>query len=84
MPSFPFPINFFACYFFFLKPTYCSSLEVDYLIIASVPLKHILSICAHYLSITRVFDLVDGNGFKTSTMRLGADAIVFSRAKKGR
>ena len=23
--------------------------------------------------------LLDGNGFKTSTMRLGADAIVFSR-----
>ena len=26
----------------------------------------------------------DGNGFKTSTMRLGADAIVFSRATRGR
>ena len=26
----------------------------------------------------------DGNGFKTSTMRLGADAIVFSRASRGR
>jgi len=23
----------------------------------------------------------DGNGFKTSTMRLGADAIVFSRSR---
>lgn len=23
--------------------------------------------------------LIDGNGFKTSTMRLGADVIVFSR-----
>lgn len=27
---------------------------------------------------------IDGNGFKTSTMRLGADAIVFSRACRGR
>lgn len=26
-----------------------------------------------------MFDLPDGNGFKTSTMRLGADVIVFSR-----
>ena len=25
------------------------------------------------------FFFVDGNGFKTSTMRLGADVIVFSR-----
>ena len=25
------------------------------------------------------FSLSDGNGFKTSTMRLGADVIVFSR-----
>lgn len=25
------------------------------------------------------FDALDGNGFKTSSMRLGADAIVFSR-----
>lgn len=26
-----------------------------------------------------VIFLIDGNGFKTSTMRLGADVIVFSR-----
>lgn len=26
----------------------------------------------------------DGNGFKTSTMRLGADVIVFSRATTAR
>ena len=26
----------------------------------------------------------DGNGFKTSTMRLGADVIVFSRATSAR
>ncbi|XP_010511436.1 PREDICTED: protein MICRORCHIDIA 2-like isoform X2 [Camelina sativa] len=26
---------------------------------------------------------IDGNGFKTSTMRLGADAIVFSRSTRG-
>lgn len=26
----------------------------------------------------------DGNGFKTSTMRLGADVIVFSRATRAR
>ena len=26
----------------------------------------------------------DGNGFKTSTMRLGADVIVFSRASRTR
>lgn len=26
----------------------------------------------------------DGNGFKTSTMRLGADVIVFSRASRER
>lgn len=25
-------------------------------------------------------DFADGNGFKTSTMRLGADVIVFSRS----
>jgi len=25
--------------------------------------------------------MLDGNGFKTSTMRLGADVIVFSRAR---
>lgn len=25
--------------------------------------------------------LIDGNGFKTSTMRLGADVIVFSRCR---
>ena len=25
------------------------------------------------------YDSLDGNGFKTSTMRLGADVIVFSR-----
>lgn len=25
---------------------------------------------------------IDGNGFKTSTMRLGADVIVFSRCRK--
>ena len=28
--------------------------------------------------------VLDGNGFKTSTMRLGADAIVFSRATRSR
>lgn len=27
-----------------------------------------------------MYFFVDGNGFKTSTMRLGADVIVFSRA----
>jgi hypothetical protein len=29
-------------------------------------------------------DYTDGNGFKTSTMRLGADAIVFTRAVRTR
>lgn len=30
------------------------------------------------------FYCTDGNGFKTSTMRLGADAIVFTCAIRGR
>jgi len=30
------------------------------------------------------FYCTDGNGFKTSTMRLGADAVVFTRAIRGR
>ena len=29
-----------------------------------------------------VYLVADGNGFKTSTMRLGADVIVFSRASQ--
>lgn len=33
--------------------------------------------CASYLSVS--CGLADGNGFKTSSMRLGADVIVFSR-----
>ena len=28
-----------------------------------------------------IFYILDGNGFKTSTMRLGADVIVFSRCR---
>lgn len=32
----------------------------------------------------RVLIFPDGNGFKTSTMRLGADVVVFSRATHGR
>lgn len=31
-----------------------------------------------------VFIFSDGNGFKTSTMRLGADAIVFTRCLRDR
>lgn len=30
------------------------------------------------------FSILDGNGFKTSSMRLGADVIVFSRCTKNR
>lgn len=29
-----------------------------------------------------ISSIPDGNGFKTSTMRLGADVIVFSRANR--
>lgn len=38
------------------------------------------------LSFAVILFLPDGNGFKTSTMRLGADVIVFSRcsAKNGK
>lgn len=29
-----------------------------------------------------IYSVSDGNGFKTSTMRLGADVIVFSRSNR--
>lgn len=35
----------------------------------------------HFLCCSHNFILLDGNGFKTSTMRLGADVIVFSRSQ---
>lgn len=50
-------------------------------------IKRSIHCCTHfcYLFPTVIF-LTDGNGFKTSTMRLGADVIVFSRcsAKDGK
>lgn len=36
------------------------------------------------LELNNTFVFPDGNGFKTSTMRLGADVIVFSRATSAR
>jgi hypothetical protein len=36
------------------------------------------------LELNSTFVCPDGNGFKTSTMRLGADVIVFSRATSAR
>jgi hypothetical protein len=43
---------------------------------------HLLKI--HCLTFWHLLLWSDGNGFKTSTMRLGADAIVFSRCIKSR
>ena len=40
-----------------------------------------IAISSYFLTF---FYCTDGNGFKTSTMRLGADAIVFTRAIRGR
>lgn len=40
-------------------------------------LSAMISVCALYLFVS--CGLPDGNGFKTSSMRLGADVIVFSR-----
>lgn len=51
-------------------------------------LKFIWIVCIKailFLTLSNVTShFLDGNGFKTSTMRLGADAIVFSRAVNSR
>ena len=50
-------------------------------------LKNILCCLFHgyiWNSLTCIVTCTDGNGFKTSTMRLGADAIVFTCAKDHR
>lgn len=44
-----------------------------------------LDLCMYlHILMSKACVIPDGNGFKTSTMRLGADVIVFSRATRTR
>lgn len=67
------------CNFFLCKSRNC----YDFMICLTNLLQNLVSdlVCCFYD--IQLACVPDGNGFKTSTMRLGADAIVFTRAVRG-